>query len=60
MSSLELIGRMAVLAQAGGGPAISAGLVGQAATETGTAGSFAALQANPEHYQGKPVILGAK
>lgn len=60
MSGIHLTCLLVVLAFAGCAPAISTGLVQQAATETGAPANFAALQANPENYQGKLVILGGE
>lgn len=60
MSGIHLISLVAVLALAGCGPAISTGLVQQAAQEPGAPGGFAALKANPEQFQGKLVILGGE
>ncbi len=50
------LGLMAALL--GCGPAISQKYIKEARTETGAPADFAALQANPEKFQGKMVVLG--
>jgi starvation-inducible outer membrane lipoprotein len=60
MYNLSFFRFLVLMALAGCGPAISTGLVQQAAREPGAPGNFAALRANPEKYQGKLVILGGE
>lgn len=54
------VGFCVALALAACGPAISPTLIQQARLEPGAPPDFTALRANPEHYQGRLVLLGGE